>query len=472
MSGTSSEQQPGKRSIVRTIVRWAVRLVVTLVVIAAVAFVIVFRDALYNRFVRFPREAKAWSQLQSQHKDVALDDGWNDYPGTCHNHSYLSHDSQVPFEEIHQALEETGRTFILMSDHWDDGKADYSLHWDGVKDEILFVPGFEMSDGFMPWGLPRDTVLDCGEDLDVLAATIEDAGGILFFAHCEEERRWDLPQLAGMEIYNIHTDFKDEDGLEGLLPDIVFSIRKYPDHVIRTIFDRQTEILAHWDELNNERDIVGIAANDCHQNNGVVGTYTDQGTLLVEDTSPDTIGEYELNWWKRLALRTFFGPLEPGCELFHFQLDPYPRMLRYVSTHILARELSKEAILESLREGRAYVAFDVLADSTGFVFLAESGDAKAVMGERIALGPDLRFRAESPVPCRFTIVHNGKTVHQSEGRELDWQPNASGKYRIEAEVDILDEWTPWVYTNPIEVTAQTLALTAHKQSTGPSQYRY
>ncbi|MEA3364523.1 MAG: hypothetical protein U9Q79_02695, partial [Candidatus Hydrogenedentes bacterium] len=446
----------------RRIFRWGFRAFLAIVVIGAIAFVIVFRGALYNRFVRFPREAKAWEELESQRVEVALDDGWNDYQGTCHNHSYLSHDSQVPFEEIHRALKETGRKFILMSDHCIDGKADYSLQWDDVKDGILFVPGFEMSDGFMPWGLPKETVLDCGEDLDVLAATIEKAGGMLFFAHCEEERRWDLPQLIGMEIYNIHTDFKDEEGFGALLPDIVFSIRKYPDQVIRTIFDRQTEILAHWDQLNKDRDIVGIAANDCHQNNGVVGYYTDKGTLLVEDTSPDTIGEYELNWWKRSALQALFGPLEPGRELFRFQLDPYPRMLRYVSTHILAHELSKEALLTSLREGRAYVAFDVLADSTGFVFMAEAGDAKAVMGESIPLGPDLSLRAESPVPCRFTIVHDGEVAHQAEGRELGWQPKASGKYRVEAEVDILGEWTPWVYTNPIELTAQTVALNARQ----------
>ncbi len=457
MSGPSVQEQRKKRSVVRSVLRWSFRGLLALIVILAIAFVFVFRGALYNRFVRFPREAKAWKQLESQRADVILDDGWNDYQGVCHSHSHFSHDSQVPFEEILQVLKETGRDFILMSDHCIDGKADYSLQWDEVRDGILFVPGFEMSQGFMPWGLPRETVLNCGEDLDVLAATIDSAGGMLFFAHTEEERRWDLAQLVGMEIYNIHTDFKDEDGFGALLPDIVFSIRKYPDHVIRTIFDRQTDIFANWDRLNRDRDIVGIAANDCHQNNGFTGVYTGEGKLLVEDTSPDTIGEYELNWWKRLGLRVLFGPLEPGRELFRFQLDPYERMVRYVSTHILAQELSKEAILESLREGRVYIAFDVLADSTGFVFVAESGDANAVMGERIPLAAELRLRAASPVPCRFTVVHDGSVVHQAEGRDFEWRAQASGKYRVEAELNILGEWTPWVYTNPIAVTAKMVA---------------
>ena len=267
MAGPSVQEPRKKRSVVRSVLRWSFRGLLALIVILAIVFVFVFRGALYNRFVRFPREAKAWKQLESQRADVTLDDGWNDYQGVCHSHSHFSHDSQVPFEEILQVLKETGRDFILMSDHCIDGKADYSLQWEEERDGIMLVNGFEMSKGFMTWGLPRETVLNCGEDLDVLAATIDSAGGMLFFAHTEEERRWDLAQLVGMEIYNIHTDFKDEDGFGALLPDIVFSIRKYPDHVIRTIFDRQTDILAKWDRLSRDRDIVGIAANDCHQNN-------------------------------------------------------------------------------------------------------------------------------------------------------------------------------------------------------------
>jgi len=83
------------------------------------------------------------------------------------------------------------------------------------------------------------------------------------------------------------------------------------------------------------------------------------------------------------------------------------------------------------------------------------------MCERIPLGPDVRLRAGSPVPCRFTVVHDGVVAHQAEGRELDWQAKDAGKYRIEAEVDILGEWTPWVYTNPIEVAATAVASEAN-----------
>jgi len=434
----------------RFVLRWLVRLTLLALVLLFIAFVVYFRGALYNRFVQFPREARAWDAIRSARVDVTLEDGWEDYRGVCHSHSELSHDCDVPFEEILRVLKETGRSFICMSDHCEGGKADFSLQWDGVHDGVVFIPGYEMPHGFMPWGLPRETALDCGEDEEALARRIGDLGGVLFFAHTEEDRNWNLLELTGMEIYNIHTDFKDE-GFSRLIPDLILNLGAYPDQTFRLMFDRQTAILENWDRLNRTRKIVGIAANDCHQNNGVVGIYTPDGKLLLRDTSPDDIGTYSLNFFTRSLLRVFFGPLEPNRELFHFQLDPYERMVRYVSTHILAKELSKESVLDALRQGRVYVGFDMIADSTGFTFLAEGPDQRAVMGESIGLTPELRLRAAAPHRCRFTIKRDGQTVAQQVGTSLSWQPDAVGKYRVEAELEILGAWTPWVYTNPISV---------------------
>jgi len=435
----------------RSVLRWSARVLVCLVALLVVAFLVVFRQALYHRFVAFPREARAWQAIRATRIDPPLDDGWEEYRGVCHSHSEVSHDSNVPFEEILAVLKETDRDFICMSDHCVDGKADYSLQWKGLKDGKLFVRGFEMSYGFMPWGLPDETVLDCGEEPAPLAERIAGLGGLLFIAHSEEKRDWDLPEIVGMEIYNIHTDFKDE-GFKTLGPDILLNLRAYPDQTFRLLFDRQTAVLANWDRLNATRKMVGIAANDCHQNNGVRGYYTERGTLLLEDTSPQTIGEYKLNPLTRPLVRVLFGPLEPGRELFHIQLDPYERMVRFVSTHVLARELTEEALLDGLEQGRVFIGFDMIADSTGFAYLAETSDRTAVMGEALPFEAGLRLRAGSPCPCRFNVLRDGAVVWQSEGRELDWQPEGPGKYRIEAELDIRGQWVPWVYTNPIELT--------------------
>jgi hypothetical protein len=146
-----------------------------------------------------------------------------------------------------------------------------------------------------------------------------------------------------------------------------------------------------------------------------------------------------------------FGPLTPGRKLFHVQIDPYERMARLVGTHVLAGDLSERAILDALRAGRAFVGFDSLADSTGFVWLARNAGARVVMGESLPFAPATTLRAVSPLACRFTIVKDGIAIHQEVARALDFTPVAPGKYRVEAELNVAGDWLPWVYTNPIEL---------------------
>ena len=73
------------------------------------------------------------------------------------------------------------------------------------------------------------------------------------------------------------------------------------------------------------------------------------------------------------------------------------------------------------------------------------------MGEALAGSSETRLQARSPVPCRFTLVKDGKVVDRHEGRAADWTPSGPGKYRVEAELKVLEEWVPWVYANPIQL---------------------
>ena len=448
-----------KTSWPRLIVRWAIQFVVVVVVLGAIALAIFFRTALRHRFVLFPKQAAAWEQIRAARQEVALDDGWTEYRGVCHSHSELSHDSEVKFPDILRAAHTADIDFICMTDHARDGKADYSAGWKGGHDGVLFVRGFELGYGYMPWGLPDDTVFSTDTDPATLAEQIAAKGGVLFYAHSEEERDWELPTLSGMEIYNIHTDVKDEGEVEAYLkaiaPDLLLSLNKYPDQTFRLLFDRQTAILQRWDELNETRRVVGIAASDAHQNSGFRGTYTEDGKLRIRDTGPDK-GEgsgIALNFVTRGLLRFFFGPLEPGRQLFRIEMDKYDRSLRFVNTHILARELTEPGVIGALRAGRVFIAFDMIADARGFTFLAEAPGTKAVMGEEVPLQDGLTLRAESPAPCRFTLIHDGTSIEQREGRTYEYAVKGPGNYRVEAELNIAGEWTPWVYANPIRITA-------------------
>ncbi|MBM3288697.1 MAG: hypothetical protein FJY92_00960, partial [Candidatus Hydrogenedentes bacterium] len=415
-----------KRSWPRLVLRWAIQFVVVVVVLGAFTLAFFFRTALYHRFVLFPKQAAAWDQLRAARQDVALDDGWTEFRGVLHSHSELSHDCEVKSPDILRAAKIADINFICMTDHARDGKADYSWGWKGLHDGVLFVRGFELQHGYMPWGLPDDTVLSSDTDPATLAEQIDAKGGLLFYAHSEEERDWELPTLNGMEIYNIHTDVKDEGEvaayLKTIAPELLLSLDTYPDQTFRLLFDRQTAIIAHWDELNAKRKIVGIAASDAHQNSGFRGTYTEDGRLRIRGTGPDKDGGsgMKLNAVTRGLLRLFFGPLEPGRQLFRIEMDKYDRSLRFVNTHVLARELAEPAVIDALRAGRVFIAFDMIADARGFTFLAEAGATKAVMGEEVPVRDGLTLRAASPVPCRFTLIHDGKPVTQKEGRTFDY----------------------------------------------------
>jgi hypothetical protein len=93
----------------------------------------------------------------------------------------------------------------------------------------------------------------------------------------------------------------------------------------------------------------------------------------------------------------------------------------------------------------------MIADSSTFRWFAAAGTNQTVMGEMVPFSAETRLRALSPLPCRFTVLKDGSAVYQQEGRAVNWTAPGPGKYRVEAELRVLDEWIPWVYANPIEL---------------------
>lgn len=453
-------------------VRLGFRAFLAVTLLTAGLFLGAFAPQLYNRYYVYPRQAATWAAYNAQRQPVSLQTGWTEYRGVMHSHSELSHDSEVTFAEIVEAMHIAKSQFIFMTDHFVDGKADYSLGWKGLHDGVLFVRGFEMQEGFMPWGLPDDTVFSRDDDPAELARRIRELGGVLFLGHNEAPRPWDIPEIDGMEIYNIHTDMMDElmDKYSRIetVKDVLLNSRKYPEQVFRGMFDWWVlqMIVQKWDDQSKHRKMTAIAANDCHQNVGVRGIYTAQDTLLLLDTGHNDpekkVGEYPLNIFTRTLLRLVFGELEPDTQLFRIDLDPYERSSRFVNTHLLASELTEPALLDALRAGRAFIAFNMLADAEGFAYVAEGGGRRVTMGEEIALSPDLTLRAESPLPCLFALFRNGRHVITQEGTTFSYAPLEPGKYRLEAMLPMPGEMTlvgqrpqmntaPWVLTNPIEV---------------------
>jgi hypothetical protein len=212
-------------------------------------------------------------------------------------------------------------------------------------------------------------VIDNRTSTQEIAKEVRRLGGVLFLAHTEAGGYpFDVPEIDGMEVYNLHTELLDklmsrQAGAESAKE--VVNMFSYGDQTLRYMFNWQvlSMLVQKWDEQNLHRKLTGIAANDIHQNTGLQAFFTAQDTLMLFDTGHSDpkkkIWEHKLNPFTRMALRLCFGPLEPGKRLFRIDLDPYERSARFVNTHLLAKELTEAALLDALRAGRAFIAFNL-----------------------------------------------------------------------------------------------------------------
>ena len=213
------------------------------------------------------------------------------------------------------------------------------------------------------------------------------------------------------------------------------------------------EVIACWDELTEQRKVVGVAGNDAHSNVGFYATYLDDGTVRLYECNGEELRVRKAGPVLRTALRVLPGPPEPGKELFRLQLDPYERSFGFVSTHLLVREKTEEEFWQALARGHAYVSFDWLAPSRGFTFVAndEDGDM-AVMGDEIEHSLGLGLEVVTPALCRIYLVKNGKTVESwTDARHAAYRVSEPGTYRVEAHVFLGKKLRPWIYSNPIYV---------------------
>src|SRR5262249_24706916 len=139
--------------------------------------------------------------------------------------------------------------------------------------------------------------------------------------------------------------------------------------------------------------------------------------------------------------------------LFQARLDPYENSLRHVGTHLLLKVLSEKAVWEALEAGRAYVAFDWLADATGFDFCARSGENRYEMGSRQTFTTGLKLHARAPLPVTWKLLRQGKVVLEIRGRDLTAPLTQPGNYRVEAWLPIAGEAMIWILSNPVYARA-------------------
>ena len=124
-------------------------------------------------------------------------------------------------------------------------------------------------------------------------------------------------------------------------------------------------------------------------------------------------------------------------------LGSYREIFRVLSTHVLSPRLDQESLVEAIRRGRTFVAFDLWRDASGFQFYATRADAVFEMGD--VAPADATLRVRSPVPAEIRILRGGLEVVREVGTGCSLKAPGPGVYRVEVTLG----GKPWVLSSPL-----------------------
>lgn len=396
---------------------------------------------------------EARTLLDSQRRPVELQSGYDDYRAVIHAHSHFSHDSRGQLEEIIPAAHAAGVQVIMFTEHPADHYDYFEDGHRGLVDGVLLIPGAE-TQGFLAFptrSIQGESTSGPQEFSDLVTRD----GGRTFLCHLEERMDWEIDGMTGSEIYNTHADVMAERGLLSMLrnPLLLLSLRpaleQYPQEVFGAILDYPADYLRRWDELCQHQRLTGIAGNDSHHNQSIRAILGDDGLVRIEDGLGEVVATLDPE--KNAFVKSLLGDKQPGETVIAMDLDPYDRSFRHTSTHLLMNEQTEEAVWDALENGRAYVAFDWLADPTGFVYLAEHETSRWPMGSEVPLIEGLTLRAAAPLPGIIKLIRNGEIIREQRTGNFEFTVDQPGNYRIEVWLVVADELKPWILSNPIYV---------------------
>ena len=344
----------------------------------------------YRRF-KLRRLSATINQLQSQ-RTPQQTNGFTEYKGVVHVHSFLGGHSSGTFSEIISAAQANQLNFVIMTEHTEKDFDTAAMTLQGVHGGVLFINGNEVSNE----NGDRELVLP---------------GDVSIVAYPEEFKNWDTTHINGVEVYNVFTNARRANPIVAFF-DVLWSQRAYPDLIFALYLQRPDANLKKWDQALAHARLTGTGGNDAHANIGV----------SLKDSS--------------------------GKTLLGIQLDPYATSFRLVRLHVLIEQgktLDAASLMDALRAGHCYIGFDVLGDAAGFVFEAENGK---IQGDEIALEAGTRLRVRSPVPGRIVILKDGAVwVDESGISNKEIAITERGVYRAEVYLGNL----PWILSNPVYV---------------------
>lgn len=348
--------------------------------------------------------------------------------GNLHLHTVAS-DGTGTHNEVASAATKAGLDFIVYTDHniWVDGVEGWYQDQANGR-QLLCLMGQEVNDQNLEPELNHMLCHFVKRDLNGVASdpqqlidTATQSGGLTFLAHPLERPgiraasktypwiSWDIDGYNGIELWNAMTDVKWQ--LRTLFRAVVGAY--LPNWVLSAPFP---EVLAKWDELLAAgQQVVAIGGSDAH------------------------------------AMSFSLGPLTR-------MVYPYEFLFKAVNTHLILPDqlatdttTAQQQIYDALCAGHCFVGNSQVVSPRGFEFWGVSGSQKAIMGDILTLDEMVELHISSPYPAHLRLLKDGRCLLENFGRELKWQSDQSGVYRVEAYRRYWGQLRGWVFTNPIYV---------------------
>jgi len=347
------------------------------------------------------RRLSAAIQLLNSERHTPDPNGFTEYKGVVHVHSFLGGHSTGTFADIIAAAQANQLQFVIMTEHTEKEFDTAAMTLKGMHGGVLFINGNEVN------AANGDRVLALPDDVSIVA-------------YPDQFQNWDTPGLDGVEVYNVFTNARRINPIVAFF-DVLWSRRSYPDLIFALYVRRPDEALNKWDHALTQRKLTAVGGNDAHANIGV----------SLKDSS--------------------------GKTLLGIQLDPYEVSFRLVRMHVLleqGRALDATSLLDAVRAGHCFIGFDLFGDTSGFSFEAENAGGRKIQGDEIQLTGETRLRVRSPVPGRIVIFKDGAVFSDDSGTSSkDVTVTERGVYRVEVYLPQLGlvAQQPWIISNPIYV---------------------
>ncbi|MEO2047727.1 MAG: hypothetical protein ABGX16_14275 [Pirellulales bacterium] len=337
--------------------------------------------------------------------------------GTFHIHSRLSHDSVGTLEEIILAAKATDTQIVGFTEHPSRSVDVVRENVKGWQGGVYFLAGTE-SKNQLHWP-DRE-----GEDQ------------LRYVCHPEEVPTFDRALYDGIEIYNTHSDVKDEP-TSALITAMLLNlavVQTHPEAAFCSFLDYPQEFLNRFDRLSASAPFSGIGANDSHQNQRLKLEVHPDGTVVAYDGTGDPVWKAE-GIQARLvmvALGQTSLPVEKKI-LADVQLDPYEISMRHIGTFLQLDEINEHSIRHALKTGRVVLGFELVAPMpvAGF-WIEDDGTPIGTVGDKVEWREGMSLHVKLPLPAEIRVIRNGQTFRDAKSRTLEIESLPEGIYRLEA----------------------------------------